>query len=162
MTCWQAPLLWNWGLRRGCPRPSRRLRAQADLAHPPNSLRHLREYPLGEGNGTAFQQWVCFTIPACRSASGCLRPSLRQPGGTPMSTGTGPQFHSGLEPGPEPTAQTASKPLFSLSFQMAPGLIYASPLDVHSAQLSTWNIVLVLQGPSVTFRCEKGVLQISC
>lgn len=124
MTCWQAPRLWGWGLQRGCPRPSPHLRAQADLAHPPNSLRHLRGYPLGEEMSQRTMRvnsTGSVTVWACCWASGGLRPSFRQPGGAHTSTGTEPQFHSGLRHRVSP-AQIASKPLFSLSFLTAPGL----------------------------------------
>lgn len=127
MTCWQAPRLWGWGLQRGCPRPSPRRRPQADLAHPPNSLRHLPGYPLGEemSQCTMRVNSTSVTIWACCSASGGLWPSFNGYASTgtelSASTGTEPQFHSGLRHGVSP-AQRASKPLSSLSFQTAPGL----------------------------------------
>lgn len=49
MTCWEAPRPWSRGPRTGPLPPAHCLRPRADSAHP-NSHRHLREYPLGEGN----------------------------------------------------------------------------------------------------------------
>lgn len=165
MTCWQAPLLWSWGLRRGCPRPSRRLRPQADLVHPPNSLRHLREYPLGEGNVTVHNEgkWHSLRAVGLFHHPGLLL-GVGTPAAQPPAAWGRPRINRYRTPIPfrpetrtEPTAQRASKTLFSLSFQTAPGLT-ASCITPRCAQCQTEHIEYSACAPRTAchLRCEKG------
>lgn len=103
VTCWEELLPWSWVHRQGRPPPVRCLRPQTDSAHP-NSLHHLREYPLGGGGGgNKSHQTIRVRRHGLPSAglsqrqslwllSGHQRPSCQQPLAQTCHQGWDPNF----------------------------------------------------------------------